>query len=126
MGKFYFGLGLPAAERGKELLEMQLLPAICDVDDFVRMPILQAVGYGSQISRRVIESAVALLNQGRPPLELRIIFKEDSNGAFALLRQSFRAKFAYERLEAGIVKALAEGVVELDAEAAIHRIKLLL
>ena len=71
VGQFHFGLGMPPAERGEELLEMELLAGIGDIDDLVGVPGLQPVRQGGEVGSGVVEGAVALLNQGGVFLQLR-------------------------------------------------------
>ena len=115
---FDFGLGVPAAEDGEELLEMELLAGVGDIDDLVGVPGLQPVGQGGEVGGGVVEGAVALLDQGGVFLQLRDVLEEDGHRAFALAGNALGAQVPRRRLEARMVEALAQGVVEFHAEPA--------
>src|ERR1039458_1142977 len=128
---------MPPPERSKQLPEVQLLAAICDVDDLVRVPGFEPVPQGSQIGAGVIETAIALLNDKRigHPLTLFVneegvvlrragAVGEDGTGAAALGGKAAAHQVIHNRLEARMVKALAQGVVEFHAQPAIDGFKL--
>ena len=93
---------LPFAERGEELLEMQLLPAVGDVNDFVRLPGFEPVFQRRQIGGRVIESAVAFADERRMRLQLRNIVEENRHRAFAFPGDAFGQQFVHQRFQRGL------------------------
>ena len=99
---------LPFAKRGKKLLEMQLLAAVGDVNDFIRLPGFHPVSQRRQIGCRIIKAAVAFTNQRRVLLQLRIVVEENSGCAFAFARDTGGEKFVHEWLEAVVVETFAE------------------
>src|ERR1035441_9735023 len=68
---------MPAPKRSEQLPEVQLLAAIGDVDDFVRLPGFEAVPQSRQISGGVIEAAIALLNDKRIGHPLALFMDEE-------------------------------------------------
>ena len=56
---------MPALENGEKLLEVQLLRPAGYINDFVRVPGFQPVRQSRQVRGRVIEGAVALLDERR-------------------------------------------------------------
>ena len=130
-------LRMPAPERREQLLEVQLLAAVGDVDDLVGVPGFQPVGQRGQVGGGVIEAAVALLDDERigSPLaflvdEERVVLgrhgavEEDGAGASALAARSRSHQFVHDGLQARVVEALAQGVVELHAQPAIDGVEL--
>src|SRR5690349_10590662 len=111
---------MPAAENREQLLEMQLLGATGDVRDLVGIPGLQPMLECGQVRSRVIKTTVTLLNQRRILFELRDVFKEDGDRAFALLRNAFFAQFLDERLQSRVVETLAQCVIELHSQPRIN------
>src|ERR1035438_1572317 len=87
---------LPNSERREQLLEMQLLPSVGDVDDFVRLPRFQTIRQRGQIRRRVIETAVALADERGTLLQLRIVVEENGNRAFAFAGDAHGQQFIHE------------------------------
>ena len=124
VGQFDFGLRMPAAEHGEELLEMELLAGIGDIDDLVGAPGLQPMRQGGEVGSGVVEGAVALLNQGGVFLQLRDVLEEDRHGAFALAGDALGAQLLDERLQARMVEALAKRVVEFHAQPLVDRVEL--
>ena len=58
------------------------------------------------------------------PFSLWVVFEEDGHGAFALAGNAGGGQFLDDTFEAGIIKTLAVGVVELYAEAAVNGVEL--
>ena len=130
MGEFDSGIGLPAAEGGEELLEMELLAAVGDVDDFVGDAVAASAFHAElergEIGGCVVECAVAFLDEGGAAFEVGNVVEEDGDGAFALAGQAALFEVFDDGFEAGVVMALAEGVIEGDAEAGIDAVELIL
>ena len=83
MGQPHGGFRAPAPEGREELLEVELLPGVGDVDDFVGLPGLEPVGQGGEVGGGVVVAAVALLDQGRMRLQGGQVVEEDHPGALA-------------------------------------------
>ena len=115
MGQLRFGLRMPPAEHGEELLEMELLAGVGDIDDLVRTPGLQAMSQGGQVGGGVVEGPVALSNQSGVFLQLRDVLEEDSQSAFTLAGNAFGAQLLNKRPQARVVKALSQCMVEFHA-----------
>src|ERR1039457_6423029 len=107
---------MPAPKRSEQLPEVQLLTAIGDVDDLVRVPGFEAVPQSRQISGGVIETAIALLNDKRVGHPLTLFMDEegvvlrragavgeDGAGAAALGGQAAARQDLPNRLEARVV-----------------------
>src|ERR1041385_183511 len=105
MSEFHFSLRVPAPERQEKLLEVQLLAAVRDINNFVRMPLLQPVLKRGQIRGGVIKPAIALLDQSRIRLPFTVAIDqewiflgrqcavaEDGFGSFALPRDAQRSE----------------------------------
>ena len=129
---------MPTAEGREELLKMQLLSTVRDVNNFLRLPGFEPIRDRGEVSGRVIESAVALLNQHRirHPFAFgmdqeRITFlrrrciAENGLGTFARARDAFGHELAHDRLQARIVKTFAKRVIEPDAEPPVNFVELL-
>ena len=129
--------GLPACEGGENLLEMQLLPAVGDVNDFVRLPGFEPVSQRRQIGRRVIETAVALADERGIGIHSpsRLTRNGSSFGgnepslktpiAPSLSRaMPFGEQFVHDVVEPRIVKTFAERVIELHAEPPVNCVEL--
>jgi hypothetical protein len=114
----FCGGGFPLVERGEELAEVELLAAIGDVDDFIGMPCLDAVGEGGEVGGGVEGGAVGFLDEHRRFFEVGLI-EENDDGAFAFAGHAFGNEVLDDGFELGIVKAFAEDVVEMDAEAVV-------
>src|SRR5437588_5397270 len=103
---------------------MQLLAAIGHINDFVRVPIIEAMSQSCQVSRGVVESAIALLNQRGIFLQLRDVIEKDSERSFAFASNAFVAQFMDQRLETRVIEAFAQGVIESHTEPLINGIEL--
>ncbi len=77
-----------------------------------------------QVCGRVIEPTVAFSDQRRVFLQLGIVLEENRQRAFAFAGDSLLAQLLRQRLEARIVKAFPECVIELDPEPMVDRIEL--
>src|SRR5438309_1452415 len=127
---------MPAAESVEELLKVKLLAAIGDVNNFLRTPGLEPVINRREIGRRVIKSAITLLNQLwiRLPFTIAIdqerIFlgwqfaiAEHALRAFAFARYALGHEVVDDSLEARVVKTFAVDVVELNPKPAVNFIE---
>ena len=89
MGKFRPSFRLPLCEYCKKLVEVKLLTSVGYVDDFIRVPGIEAILDGSQISSGIIEPSVALTDKRRSILELRNILKKNCQRTFAFTCDAF-------------------------------------
>src|SRR5262245_53561075 len=64
--------GMPASKGSEELSEMELLPAVCNVNDLVRRPVFQAILDRREISGGVVKTTVRFADQKRVRLPLPI------------------------------------------------------
>src|ERR1017187_2431640 len=103
---------------------MKLLPGISDIDDLVQAPSLQPMAQGGEVGRGVIEGSIALLDQSRVLLQLRDVLEERGQSAFAFAGNALGAQFPNQRFQAGVVEALAEGVIELHTQALVNGVEL--
>src|SRR2546427_3849193 len=101
---------MPPSENVKELLKMELLPAIGDVDNFFRLPSVQSILEGCQVRGRIIESPVTLLNQCGSVLELRDPIKKHCCRTFTFTCNTFASQFLNQWMKVSIVKAFAKNV----------------
>ena len=115
----------PAVVQLEELLEVQLLPAVGDVNDLARLPTVLPVLERREVGRGVVGCAVAFLDDGRVFLEQLVVIKKDDLRAVAFLRDALGDEFVDDALEAVVVKTLAERLVEIDTEAAVNLVELM-
>src|SRR4051812_33753049 len=125
MGKFHACLRMPPPENREHLLEVQLLPSIRHVNHLMGVPGHQTMLQCCQISGRVIECAVTLLNQGRSVLKSGDILKKNDDRPFTFLGDSLVAQFLHQSLQSWIVKTLTKPMIELYPQAIINRFELL-
>ena len=110
---------------------MQLLAAIGDVDDLVGVPGFDAVRQGGQVGGGVVEAAVALLDDERIGNPLAFFMDEEGSSFGGTNRRTGwrsrlgsrgrcprRISSSTSGLQARMVEALAQGVVELHAQPA--------
>ena len=81
MGELDTGLRLPSLENLKQLFEVELLPSIGDVDDFMGFPALTSIIERSKVRRGVIGTAILFKDQRRVILQFRNPLKKDNLGA---------------------------------------------
>ena len=128
---------MPAAKRGEQLLKVQLLAAIGDIDDLLRLPGFEPVGNGRQIGRGVVETAVAFLDELRIGLPFAVALNEkrvflgrqrtvaeDALRAFAFAGDALGHEFGHDVREARIVKTFAERMIKLHPQPAINSVEL--
>ena len=108
----------PQPRRGEQLLEVQALPMIDDVQNRVGLPVLDAILDRGQIGRGVQKRAVLLANDQR-----RVVAGEkDADRAVALAGDAAVCKVLDHAGQPIVIKALAQRVVERDAQPLINAV----
>ena len=109
-----------AADR-EELLEVQLLPLISDIDNLVRLVLLDSRGHRRNIRRCIVEAAIALAHDADGKF---LLFEEDNRGAFAFFRHALLFEQLNRARQLVIIEALAANHVECDIQAFVDVIEL--
>ena len=103
------------AGSGEKLLEVHALAVIDDVQDGVGPPLLHAIADRGQVGRGVKVGAVLLLHDHRR----RLAFEEHADGPLALAGNAPATQFLDHARQHIVIVAFAQGVVEVDAQAAV-------
>ena len=103
MRQLHLRFRMPASENHEELLEMKLLPSVRYVHHLIRLPVFQSMLQRGQIRGRIIESAIAFLDESRMILELGNLLKKNSQRPFTRPRNSSLEQLRHQGRQTRII-----------------------